>query len=65
MLESFLNKGKLYLKETLTHVFSCEYCEIFKDTFFYRITRVVTSKNYTEIRAKGVFRTLSREELTG
>ena len=23
-------------KETLTQVFSCEFCEIFKNTFFYR-----------------------------
>ena len=33
-------KGKkglqLYLKRDSTQVFSCEYCEIFKNTFFYR-----------------------------
>ena len=34
MLESLFNKVaglglQLYLKETSTHVFSCEYCEIF------------------------------------
>ena len=30
------------LKKTPTQVFSCEYCEIFKDSFFYR-TAVVTA----------------------
>ena len=38
---SFLTKLKawglqLYLKKTLTQVFSCEYCEISKSTFFHR-----------------------------
>ena len=30
------NKGsmQLYLKKTLAHVFSCEFCEIFNSTFF-------------------------------
>ena len=30
------NKGsmQLYLKKTLAHVFSCEFCEIFKSTIF-------------------------------
>ena len=27
---------KFFKKETLALVFSCEFCEIFKDTFFYR-----------------------------
>ena len=39
MSESFLNKVagnacNLPKKETLVHVFSCEFCEIFKSTIF-------------------------------
>ena len=34
---------QLYLKETLAQLFPCEFCEIFKNTFFYR-TPVVASK---------------------
>ena len=30
-------------KETLTQVFSCEICEIFKNTFFYRTLPVTAS----------------------
>ena len=30
-------------KETLARVFSCEYCEIFKNTFFYRTPSVAAS----------------------
>ena len=30
-------------KETLTQVFSCEFCEIFKNTFFYRTLSVAAS----------------------
>ena len=33
-------------KETLAQVFSCEFCEIFKNTFFYRTTMVAASGNY-------------------
>ena len=32
----------LYKKETLAQVFSCEFCEIFKNTFFYRTPLVAT-----------------------
>ena len=35
---------QLYLKETPTQVFSCEYREIFKSSFFYRTTPVAVSK---------------------
>ena len=31
------------LKKRLTQVFSCEICEIFKSTFFYRTSRVAAS----------------------
>ena len=37
MLESLFNEVaglQLYQKETPTEVFSCEFCEIFKNTFF-------------------------------
>ena len=30
-------------KETLVKVFSCEFCEIFKNTFFYRTPLVAAS----------------------
>ena len=33
-------------KETPTYVFSCEFCEIFKNTFFYR-TPPVDASEYT------------------
>ena len=34
---------KLYLKKTLVQVFSCEFCEIFKRTFFYGTLPVTAS----------------------
>ena len=51
----FLNKiaglrpETLLKKESLAQVFSCEFCEIFKKTFFYR----------TPVVAASVFRTQS------
>ena len=33
------------LKKTLAQVFSCEFCEISKNTFFYRTALVVASEN--------------------
>ena len=33
----------LFLIKSLTHVFSCEFCEIFKSTFFYRSLLVAAS----------------------
>ena len=47
--ESFSIKLQAWLpatllkKETLAQVFSCEFCEIFKNTFFYRIPPVAAS----------------------
>ena len=32
-------------KQTLTQVISCEFCQIFKNTFFYRIPPVAASSN--------------------
>ena len=34
---------QLSLKKTLAQVFSCEFCEIFKNTFFFRIRLVAAS----------------------
>ena len=35
--------------ETLAQVFSCEFCEISKNTFFYRTPRVAASWSYIEL----------------
>ena len=37
---------QLYQKETLVQVFSCKYCEIFKNTFSYR-THPVAASDYS------------------
>ena len=39
-----LQACNLINKETLAQVFSCEFCEIFKNTFFYRTPLVAASK---------------------
>ena len=49
MLESFfLNEATgpatIFKKETLVQVFTCEYCETFKNTFFYRAPPVAASE---------------------
>ena len=36
-------------KETLAQVFSCEFCEIFKNTFFYRTTPVASVHRWLPI----------------
>ena len=36
-----------FKKETLAEVFSCEFCEIFKNTFFTEYVRKSTSGNNT------------------
>ena len=38
---------QLYLKMSPTQVFSCEYCEIFKNSFFYRTPQVTDSVLWT------------------
>ena len=44
MLESLFNKvDSKDTKEAPTQVFSCEYCKIIKNTFFYGTPLVVTS----------------------
>ena len=50
MLEPLFNKSyrlegvQLYQKETPTQVFFCEYCEIFKSTYFEEHLRTVASE---------------------
>ena len=45
----FLSYKVAGLKETPTQVFSCEICEIFKNTFFYRTHPVAASEQTHEI----------------
>ena len=33
-------------RETLAQMFSCEFCEIFKDTYFYKIPLVAASETF-------------------
>ena len=47
MLESPFNKiagSQLYLKETPTKVFSCDYCEVFKSNYFEEHLRTAASE---------------------
>ena len=46
MVDENLQRLQLYLKETPTHVFSCEYCEIFKNRSFYRTPLMIASIIY-------------------
>ena len=43
--ENFITKGFIK-KETLAQVFSCEFCEISKNTFFHRTPLVAASGFY-------------------
>ena len=45
VLESLFNKvfNKVYYRDTPTQAFPCEFCEIFKNTFFYRTPPVAAS----------------------
>ena len=40
---------QLYLKKSPTQVFSCEYCKLFKNSFFYRTLQVTASVLWTII----------------
>ena len=42
-MQPFSNNSQITKKETLTQVFSCELCEILKNTFFYRTPLVAAS----------------------
>ena len=48
-----LRPATLFKKETLAQVFCCEFCEISKDTFFYRTPPVAVSKAITPTFSKG------------
>ena len=41
-----LKHATLFKKETPTQMFSCEYCEIFKSTYFDEHLRTAASKEY-------------------
>ena len=43
-----LRPETFFKKESLAQVFSCEFCEISKNTFFYRIPPAVASVYYNE-----------------
>ena len=47
-----LNACNLIKKETPTQMFSCENCETFKNTFFYRTPLVVASEEETRKKLK-------------
>ena len=49
-IRSFFNSGacNFIKKETLAQVFSCEFFEISKNTFFYRTPLVATSRLYKQ-----------------
>ena len=53
MLESLFDKvadgPQLYQKETPTQMFSCEYCDIFKSSFFYRTPLMAASGFLTKL----------------
>ena len=40
----------LYLKETPTRLFYCEYCKIFKNSFFSRTLSVAAFENYDLVK---------------
>ena len=41
----FCLRSAILLNETLTQVFSCEFCKIWKNVYFFRISLVAASKN--------------------
>ena len=41
----FCLRSAILLNETLTQVFSCEFCKIWKNVYFFRIPLVAASKN--------------------
>ena len=49
-LEVFCKKSVPIYKETLPQMFSCEFCEICKNTFSYRTPPVATSQFYTVLK---------------
>ena len=68
MPESFLIKlqapeMQLYLKGTPTQVFSCEICEIFKSTLFYRTSPVAASEGFRFPACNFIKKRDSREDV--
>ena len=52
-MNSFQNRRQacnFIKKETLAQVFSCEFCEIFKNTYFYRTPLVAASVLFRKLR---------------
>ena len=61
--EVFCKKGVSLPTETRAKMFSCEFCEIFKNTFFYRTPSVAASAktySYKMIASRFVFQRFSR-----
>ena len=53
LIKSFMSTPRTHShhfikKETLAQVFFCDFCEIFKDTFFYRTPLVATACDMTQ-----------------
>ena len=68
MPESFLIRlqapeMQLYLKETPRQVFSCEICEIFKSTLFYRTSPVAASEGFRFPACNFIKKRDSREDV--
>ena len=52
---SFLIKACNFIKkESLAQVFSCEFCEIFKNTYFYRTPPMATTVDNISIYGKSL-----------
>ena len=59
----FFNKAAGLRPATLAQVFSCECCQISKNTFFYRTTLVAASKTWRAEEKGTLLQVLSREYL--
>ena len=44
LIKLHAQKGCNFIKKRPQHMFSCEYCEIFKNSFFYRASPVAASE---------------------
>ena len=53
-----------FLIETLAHVFSCEFCEISENTFFYRTPLVAASERLPLLKRKVSFLTFKYPKFT-
>ena len=50
MSETLSDSCNLIKKETMAELFSCDFCEIFKDTFFYRTTSFAASVKIYQLK---------------